>query len=126
MKKFMYLYVGWGEPTPEVKKAWGDWFAAVGDQSMRGSTLSGRALAWADQLTQAQTLPREPAGTPGQATAVERAGERALAPARPDARVSAWPPGVGAAGAGSPGASRAVATPSAATRRVALVKRRAG
>ena len=32
MKKFMYLYVGWGEPTPEVKKAWGDWFAAVGSR----------------------------------------------------------------------------------------------
>lgn len=30
MKKFVYLYLGWGDPTPEVRKAWGDWFAAVG------------------------------------------------------------------------------------------------
>ena len=42
MKKFMYLYVGWGEPTPEVKKAWGDWFAAVGPRFVdSGNPFSG-------------------------------------------------------------------------------------
>ena len=42
MKKFMYLYVGWGEPTPEVKQAWGDWFAAVGPRFVdSGNPFSG-------------------------------------------------------------------------------------
>ena len=31
MKKFVFIYHGWWETTPEVMKAWGDWFASVGD-----------------------------------------------------------------------------------------------
>ena len=30
MKKFMVLTYGFAPPTDEVKRAWGDWFAAVG------------------------------------------------------------------------------------------------
>ena len=32
MKKFVYLYYGWGEHTPEVMEAWNGWFASVGDK----------------------------------------------------------------------------------------------
>ncbi len=32
MKKFVFLYYGFGEPTKENKEAWGKWFASVGDK----------------------------------------------------------------------------------------------
>ena len=31
MKKFVFLYQGWGEPTDEVKAAWMSWFGEIGD-----------------------------------------------------------------------------------------------
>ena len=31
MKKYVFLYHGFGEPTREVMDAWSTWFAAVGD-----------------------------------------------------------------------------------------------
>jgi hypothetical protein len=31
MKKFLLLFHGWEEPTPEVMQAWGAWFGTVGD-----------------------------------------------------------------------------------------------
>jgi hypothetical protein len=31
MKKFLFLYKGYTTPTPEIGKAWMEWFAAVGD-----------------------------------------------------------------------------------------------
>ena len=32
MKKFIFLFKGYTTPTPEIGKAWSDWFAAVGDR----------------------------------------------------------------------------------------------
>lgn len=32
MKKFLMLYDGYAEPTPEIKAAWLAWFAKVGDR----------------------------------------------------------------------------------------------
>ncbi len=32
MKKFMFLYKGFMQPTPEIGKAWMDWFEQVGDK----------------------------------------------------------------------------------------------
>ena len=32
MKKFVYLYYGWGEPTQETMDAWSGWFASMGDR----------------------------------------------------------------------------------------------
>lgn len=32
MKKFIFLYKGFMQPTPEIGKAWMDWFAEVGDK----------------------------------------------------------------------------------------------
>jgi len=41
MKKFVYLYQGWGEPTPEVMKAWTDWFASISDNVVDGGNPFG-------------------------------------------------------------------------------------
>ncbi len=32
MKKFIFLYYGYETPTPEIHKAWGEWFASNGDK----------------------------------------------------------------------------------------------
>ncbi len=32
MKKFVFLYRGYGEPTREVMDAWSSWFASVADK----------------------------------------------------------------------------------------------
>jgi hypothetical protein len=32
MKKFVFLYQGWGENNADTMQAWGDWFALVGEQ----------------------------------------------------------------------------------------------
>jgi hypothetical protein len=32
MKKFVFLYYGFKEPTPEGMDAWNKWFASVGDK----------------------------------------------------------------------------------------------
>jgi hypothetical protein len=31
MKKFVFLYQGWGEPSPDIMAAWGAWFERVGE-----------------------------------------------------------------------------------------------
>ncbi len=31
MKKFVFLYQGFGDPTADVMQAWGDWFAKIGE-----------------------------------------------------------------------------------------------
>lgn len=42
MKKFIFLFYGYEEPTPEVMKAWEGWFAAVGDKFVdSGSPFRG-------------------------------------------------------------------------------------
>ena len=32
MKKYMFLYYGFVTPTQEIGKAWGEWFASIGDK----------------------------------------------------------------------------------------------
>lgn len=32
MNKYMFLYKGYVTPTPEIGRAWMDWFASVGDR----------------------------------------------------------------------------------------------
>lgn len=32
MRKFLFLYKGFVPPTPDIGRAWMEWFAAVGDQ----------------------------------------------------------------------------------------------
>ncbi len=32
MKKFVFLHYGFVTPTEEIKEAWGNWFASVGDK----------------------------------------------------------------------------------------------
>ena len=47
MKKFVFLYQGWGDPTEDVMKAWGDWFAKVGEHMVD----SGNPFAVGRQIT---------------------------------------------------------------------------
>lgn len=46
MKKFVLMHVGFEMPTPEVQKAWGDWFASIADRTVdSGSPLgAGREV----------------------------------------------------------------------------------
>lgn len=46
MKKFVFMSVGFETPTPEIQKAWADWFASVGDKIVdSGSPLgAGREV----------------------------------------------------------------------------------
>jgi hypothetical protein len=32
MKKFVFLYLGFEPPTQEIKDAWSNWFASIGDR----------------------------------------------------------------------------------------------
>jgi hypothetical protein len=42
VKKFMFLYKGYVPPTPEIGKAWMDWFASVGDAMVdSGNPMTG-------------------------------------------------------------------------------------
>jgi hypothetical protein len=43
MKKFMFLYYGFEDwvPTPEIKEAWGKWFASVGDKMVDSGSPFG-------------------------------------------------------------------------------------
>ncbi len=49
MKKFLLLYHGYVEPTPEVRGAWQSWFAKVGDRFVD----SGNPLASCREVTRA-------------------------------------------------------------------------
>jgi hypothetical protein len=46
MKKFVFMSVGFETPTPEIQKAWADWFASIGDKIVdSGSPLgAGREV----------------------------------------------------------------------------------
>ena len=50
MKKFMLLNHGFEEPTPEVIKAWGAWFASVGEHLVDG----GNPFSWGREITKAR------------------------------------------------------------------------
>ena len=44
MKKFLVLYYGYEEPTPEVMDAWRHWFARVGDRFVDSGNPLGACL----------------------------------------------------------------------------------
>ncbi len=44
MKKFVLLYHGYMEPTPEVMDAWQGWFAKVGDRFVDSGNPLGNCL----------------------------------------------------------------------------------
>ena len=41
MKKFVFLYYGFETPTQEVKDAWSEWFASIGDKLVDGGNPFG-------------------------------------------------------------------------------------
>ncbi len=51
MKKFLFLYKGYMTPTPEIGKAWMDWFASVGDRMVdSGNPMSNGVEVTADAV----------------------------------------------------------------------------
>ena len=55
MKKFLFLYKGYMTPTPEIGKAWMDWFASVGDAMVD----SGNAMSGGVEVTPDAVIPIE-------------------------------------------------------------------
>ncbi len=46
MKKFVMLHFGFETPTPEIMKAWGDWFGAIADRTVdSGGFAGGREIS---------------------------------------------------------------------------------
>ena len=47
VKRFLYLHIGFEEPTPEIMKAWGDWFASISDKivDQGGHFSTGREIS---------------------------------------------------------------------------------
>ncbi|MFH1566628.1 MAG: hypothetical protein ABIL09_01415 [Gemmatimonadota bacterium] len=46
MRKFMFLHVGFVEPTPEIMAAWGKWFESIGDRQVdQGGLSDGREIS---------------------------------------------------------------------------------
>lgn len=46
MKKFMYLHMGFEEPTPEIMQAWMAWFESISDQQVdQGGFTNGREIS---------------------------------------------------------------------------------
>lgn len=41
MKKFIFLYYGYEPLTQEIKDAWSDWFASIGDRLVDGGNPFG-------------------------------------------------------------------------------------
>ena len=50
MKKFVFLYYGYDEPTQEVMEAWGKWFASIGDKMVDSGHsqigIGGETMRW--------------------------------------------------------------------------------
>jgi hypothetical protein len=44
MKKFLLLYYGYAEPTPEIRSAWQQWFAKVGDRVVDSGNPLGNCV----------------------------------------------------------------------------------
>lgn len=52
MKKVLFLYKGYVTPTPEIGKAWMDWFAGVGDAMVdSGNPMSAGVEVTKDGVT---------------------------------------------------------------------------
>jgi hypothetical protein len=47
----MFLYYGMWRQTPEMKKAWGDWFASIGDKLVDGGNPLGQGFEVSDDGT---------------------------------------------------------------------------
>ena len=46
MKKFMYLHIGFEEPTPEIMQAWMAWFESISDKQVdQGGFTNGREIS---------------------------------------------------------------------------------
>ncbi len=46
MKKFMYLHMGFEEPTPEIMQAWMAWFESISDKQVdQGGFTNGREIS---------------------------------------------------------------------------------
>ena len=41
MKKFIFLYYGYKEPTADIHEAWSQWFASIGDKLIDGGNPFG-------------------------------------------------------------------------------------
>ncbi len=53
MKKFMFLYKGFMQPTAEIGKAWMDWFEEVGDKMIDGGNpMSAGTEVTKDNVTE--------------------------------------------------------------------------
>ena len=63
MKKFVILNYGFETPTPEIMKAWMDWFAAVGPHMVD----SGNPFSMGREITKdgSRDLPLEPTSITG-------------------------------------------------------------
>ena len=56
MKKFLFLYKGFMPPTPEIGKAWMDWFGTVGDAMVdSGNPMSGGVEVTPDEVKTIET-----------------------------------------------------------------------
>ena len=56
MKKFLFLYKGYMTPTPEIGKAWMDWFASVGEAMVdSGNAMSSGVEVTPDVVTPIET-----------------------------------------------------------------------
>ena len=51
MKKFVFLYYGFVPPTEEIKEAWGNWFASVGDKFVD----AGSPFGYGREITKTET-----------------------------------------------------------------------
>ena len=46
MKKFLYLHIGFEEPTPEIMKDWMAWFESIADKQIdQGGVSNGREIS---------------------------------------------------------------------------------
>ena len=63
MKKFMFLNYGFETPTPDVQKAWMDWFAGIGGHMVD----SGNPFSFGREVTKtgSRDLPLEPTSLTG-------------------------------------------------------------
>jgi hypothetical protein len=46
MKQFMFLHVGFEKPTPEIMKAWQEWFVSIAERQIaEGGFKGGREIS---------------------------------------------------------------------------------